>query len=89
MEAQTYQVINHTFKAEFTISNPGKYKITYYLFINESSEAVISEDCSESTEYLVEYDALSKGDSGRFYIEFTNRVDYKKTIDSYTFNVEE
>ena len=89
VETQTYQVINHTFKAEFTISNPGKYMITYYLFINESSEAVISEDCSESTEYLVEYDALSKGDSGRFYIEFTNRVDYKKTIDSYTFNVAE
>ena len=89
VENQVYQVVNHTFSAEFTISNPGKYKITYYLFINESEEPTLSEDCSEPKEYLVEYDALNKGDSGTFYIEFTNRVDYKKTIDSYTFTVEE
>ena len=89
VENHVYQVINHTFSAQFTISNPGKYKITYYLFLNDSKEATLTDDCSEAKEYLVEYDALNKGDSGRFYIEFTNTVDYKKTIDSYTFNVEE
>ena len=89
VENASYKVINQTFNAEFTISNPGKYQITYYLFINENEESVLIDDCSESTEYLVEYDALNKGDRGRFYIEFTNRVDYKKTIDSYTFTLEE
>ena len=89
VENHIYQVINHTFSAQFTISNPGKYKITYYLFLNDSKEAALTDDCSEAKEYLVEYDTLNKGDSGRFYIEFTNTVDYKKTIDSYTFNVEE
>ena len=89
VENHIYQVNEHTFHAEFTISNPGEYKITYYLFINENKEATLTEDCSESKEYLVEYDGLNKGDSGRFHIEFTNTVDYKKTIDSYTFNVEE
>ena len=89
VENHVYQLVDHTFSAEFTISNPGKYKITYYLFINENSEAALTDDCSESKDYLVKYDGLQKGDSGRFYIEFTNKVDYRKTIDSYTFNVEE
>ena len=86
---QNYVLVDHTFKAEFTVSNPMKYKITAYLFINENEEAVIKEDCTEQKEYLIEYSGLTKGDSGRFYIEFTNTVDYRKTIDTYTFNVEE
>ena len=42
---------DYTFSAAFTISNPGKYKINYYLFINENKEAAIKEDCSEEKEY--------------------------------------
>ena len=86
---QNYIVENHIFKAEFSVSNPMKYKITAYLFMNEKEEPVIQEDCTEQKEYLIEYNELEKGDSGRFYIEFTNTVDYRKTIDSYVFNVEE
>lgn len=84
-----YEVVGHTFKASFTISNLGKYTINYYLFINESKEAALTDDCSEEKEYLITYDGLSQGDSGHFYIEFTNLVDYKKTIESYKFIVEE
>ena len=82
----TYQVVSKTFTAEFTISNIGKYQIYYYLTVNK--EEVIKEDCSEENSYVVTYDNLNTADEGHFYIEFTNRVDYKKTIESYTFKVE-
>ncbi len=85
----TYTLKDHTFTAEFTVSNVGKYKIDYYLFINKSEEPVLTDDCSESKEYLVIYEGLKKGDSGHFYIEFTNTVDYKKVIETHKFNVEE
>lgn len=84
-----YIVEDLTFKATFTISNTEKYKVEYFLFINDEEEAVLKEDCSESKEYTVTYDELNIGDKGHFYIEFTNTVDYKKTISSYKFNVEE
>ena len=82
----TYEVETHTFTGEFTISNLGKYQIYYFLTIN--GEEVLKEDCSEEKSYLVTYENLKQGDEGHFYIEFTNKVDYKKTIDSYRFKVE-
>ena len=63
--------------------------MTYYLYINENKEPTLVDDCTESKEYLISYDELVKGDKGHFYIEFTNSVDYKKTIESYNFFVEE
>ena len=82
----TYEVETHTFTGEFTISNLGKYQISYFLTVN--GEEVLKEDCSEEKSYLVTYENLKQGDEGHFYIEFTNKVDYKKTIDSYRFKVE-
>ena len=84
-----YVIEDLTFKATFTVSNVGNYKIEYFLFINDEEEAVLNDDCSESKEYTVTYKELNDGDKGHFYIEFTNKVDYKKTIESYKFNVEE
>ena len=78
---------NKVFSFEFNVSNSGKYEVTYYLYINDVEK--LKKDCSESTYYDGEYKDLKIGDKGRFYIEFTNRVDYKKTIESYTFTVEE
>ena len=83
-----YTLNGNSFTAEFTVSNPGDYKMTYYLFLNDNKEATIVGDCSEEKEYLISYDELTTGDEGHFYIEFTNSVDYKKTLDSYTFKVE-
>ena len=85
----SYQVIDHTFTASFKVSNPNKYQVSCYLFINNNEEAALAEDCSEQKEYTFTYQELSKGDVGRFYIEFTNSVDYKKVIESYDFKVEE
>ena len=84
-----YSLKDHTFTATFTVSNPMGYTMNYYLFINESKEAVVSEECTEEKEYTFEYSELNKGDKGRFYIEFTNKVDYRKTIETYRFNVED
>ena len=39
--------------------------------------------------FNISLDELVKGDEGHFYIEFTNSVDYIKTIESYNFVVEE
>jgi hypothetical protein len=89
VSAHTYALKDHVFNASFTISNPGNYKIDYYLFINDNKEAVISGDCSEEKEYTFEYQDLKKNDRGHFYIEFTNKVDYKKTIETYKFVVED
>lgn len=82
-----YRLEMHTFKADFTVSNVGEYILTYYLYIND--QEVIKEDCSEEKAYVFTYDNLKKTDKGHFYIEFSNGVDYKKTISSYDFKVEE
>ena len=87
--APTYTLSGHTFTASFTVSNSSKYKMTYYLYLNENEEPTSVDDCTEEKEYLISYEGLNKGDEGHFYIEFTNSVDYKKTIESYNFVVEE
>lgn len=84
-----YDLKDHAFSAVFTVSNPAKYQINYYLYINNDKNPALTDDCSEEKEYLIAYENLNKGDKGHFYIEFTNTVDYKKTIESYKFNVEE
>lgn len=81
-----YVLEGHSFSVEFSVANQGKYRIVYYLYIND--EKVLNEDCSDEKTYSVSYDQLSQGDDYLFYIEFTNSVDYKKTIESYSFKVE-
>ena len=83
----TCQVKDHTFEAEFTISNPNGYEIYYYLTVN--GEEILKEDCKEEKTYNVSYSHLQANDEGSFYIQFTNRVDYKKIIEKYDFKVEE
>lgn len=84
-----YDLKDRTFNASFTISNIEKYTITYYLYVNDEKEARVKEDCSEAKDYTFTYGELNKNDEGHFYIEFTNSFDYIKTIESYTFIVEE
>ena len=81
-----YVVENQTFNAEFTVFNKGKYHINYFFYVNDAQ--MLKEDCSEEKTYFVSYDSLSLGDECRFYIEFSNEVDYKKVIENYSFKVE-
>lgn len=83
----SYTLVDHSFTVVFTISNPNGYKVTYHFFLN--NEEVVNEECSEEKEYTYTYDQLNKGDQGKFYIQFTNRVDYKKIIETHSFKVEE
>ena len=86
--SKTQYVLNdHTFSYEFTVSNPGKYTVNYFLEINNNK--VIVGDCSEEKEYVGTYENLKTGDELHFYIRFTNDVDYIKVIDSYKTTVEE
>ena len=82
-----YKVESNTFTASFKVSNVAEYRMTYYLYINDINMMI--GECSEQKEYTVSYDQLKAHDEGRFYIEFTNGIDYKKTIETYTFTVEE
>lgn len=82
-----YRLISHTFQADFTVSNVNNYQLTYYLYVNNVE--VMKEDCSESKAYVFTYDGLEKGDKGHFYVEFSNGIDYTKTISTYDFKVEE
>ena len=82
-----YAVTEHVFTYEFTISNPGKYTINYFLEINNNK--MIIGDCSEEKEYTGSYEGLKQGDELHFYVRFTNDVDYIKVIDSYKTTVEE
>lgn len=86
VSVETCEVVDHVFNYEFTVTNIGKYQITYYLKVNDKE--VLKEDCSEEKSYIVTYDKLKKNDIGNFYIEFTNKVDYTQIIDSYDFKVE-
>lgn len=87
ISAPHYAVTEHVFNYEFTVSNPGKYTINYFLEINANK--VITGDCSEERTYNGSYEGVNKGDELHFYIEFTNGVDYTKTIDNYKYTVEE
>ena len=82
-----YVIKDHQFNASFTVSNPRGYVTNYYLYINDIE--VLNGECSEEKEYTINYDKLNVNDKGRFYVEFTNGVDYKQTIENYTFVVEE
>ena len=87
ISADKYYLEGHTFKAEFKVSNPNNYHIEAYLMVN--NEKVLSEDCHEPKEYVIEYNQLQTNDVCAFYIKFDNGVDYTKTIEKYTFKVEE
>jgi len=82
-----YTVEGSVFEASFKVSNSAQYEMTYYLYINDIEMMV--GDCSIEKEYVVTYSELKGKDQCHFYIEFTNGVDYKKTVESYTFIVEE
>ena len=87
ISAPHYAVTEHVFNYEFTVSNPSNYTINYFLEINTNK--VITGDCSEERTYNGSYGGLKTGDELHFYIEFTNGVDYTKTIDNYKYTVEE
>ncbi len=77
-EKTPYSITEHVFNYKFTVTNSNQYQVTYFLEIN--SNKVIVGDCSEERTYTGSYEGINTGDKYRFYIQFTNNVDYLKTL---------
>ena len=74
----TYVVEGNELTYSFTITNKVKYKTYYVLEINSSQ--VLNEFCTEAKDYIVSYAPVEKGQKAKFYITFTNSLDYRKQI---------
>lgn len=81
---QTAEVVEGVFHYLFTIENKGKYQTTYFISVN--NKVIVSKDCSEAKEYEGHFSEFKENDSCKFYISFTNKVDYTKTIKEIRFN---
>ncbi len=86
LEASTFTVSEGVFSYSFTITNKGKYAVYYYIDVDKVNK--VKEDCSEPNTYEGTFSEISEGQTGKFYIEFTNKIDYKKTLKTITFTTE-
>ena len=75
---QSYVVEDGSLKYSFKVDNPKSYKTTYYVELDET--IVLNDSCQESKEYCIVYSPVVSGQKCRFYINFTNSLDYHKTI---------
>ena len=81
----TYVVADGVLSYSFTLNNKLGYKTHYEL--SKGGTLLLSEDCSEPKDYVVEYSPVSEGEVYKFTIEFTNSFDYRKTIHTNTFKI--
>lgn len=81
----TVLVNGETLSFTFSIKNPKNYKTTYFVDIN--GENVLQEECVMEQDYAGEYSPVKVGDRCKFYITFTNSLDYYKTIYTNEFVV--
>ena len=76
-------MVDDTFNYSFVIKNKGNYQVTYYIDIDAITKE--SGDCTEENTYSGSFTGIEEGQKGVFYINFTNRIDYTKTIKRITF----
>ena len=72
------EVVDGTLNYSFTVVNKNNY-ITYYK-LDIDNKNVLEELCTEAKEYKGTYSPIPKGSSCKFYITFTNSLDYYKVI---------
>ena len=77
------EVVDNQFHYSFTITNKGEYKIYYSISVDNAEK--LKKDCSTPSTYEGYFSDIEEGQKGLFLIEFTNSVDYKKTIKRITF----
>ena len=77
------EVVDNQFHYSFTITNKGEYKIYYSISVDNVEK--LKKDCSAPSTYEGYFSDIEEGQKGLFSIEFTNSVDYKKTIKRITF----
>ena len=78
------EVVDNTFHIKFDITNKISYKVQYFILVN--SETRVNRECAEERTYDIKFDEFNESDSGTFYIEFSNRVDYKIKLVKINFN---
>ena len=83
VENEKFEVIEGVLNYSFEITNKGKYQV--YYIINVDNVNIVKQDCSNPDTYVGTFNEISDGQTGHFYIEFTNSVDYTKRITSVTF----
>ncbi len=75
---------DNEFHYKFNIKNVRKYEVIYYIDVN--SEHIVKQECSKELTYEGTFTDFKEGDICEFYITFSNRFDYRKTIEKITFN---
>jgi hypothetical protein len=83
VKMEACEIVDYQFHYSFTITNKGKYEIYYSISVDNVEK--LKEDCSSPSTYEGYFSAIKEGQNGLFLIEFTNKVDYKKTIKRITF----
>ena len=78
VESPIVEVVDGTLNYSFSITNKNNYKIFYKLDIN--GETVLDKLCSEAKEYSGTYSPIPSDSKCKFYITFTNSLDYYKVI---------
>lgn len=78
------EIVDGAFEYSFTINNPREYLVTYGFTVN--SETIVEEECTATGDYEGTFNQFVDGDECTFYIKFTNRFDYVKTIQKINFN---
>ena len=80
----TYEVSNGGFHYSFVITNERKYKVHYFIDVNDVM--VIDQDCTETKTYEGTFKDFQEGDKCKFYVTFSNNFDYRRTIEIVNFN---
>ena len=83
VKMEVCEIVDNQFHYSFTITNKGEYKIYYSISVDNVEK--LKKDCSTPSTYEGYFSDIEEGQKGLFLIEFTNSVDYKKTIKRITF----
>ena len=83
VENENYEIVEGVFSYSFTITNKGKYEIFYYIDVDNVNKVKVN--CSNPDLYEGTFDEINDDQIGKFYIEFTNKIDYKRTLKTITF----
>ena len=79
-----YVVMHNEFSYKFHITNERNYEVIYYIDVN--GKHIVKEMCTEELTYEGTFSEFQEGDTCEFYITFTNRFDYRRTIEKVRFN---
>ena len=78
VESPVITLEDETLHYSFTIKNKNNYVTTYYISLD--GKEVYSQSCREAKSYSGTYSPIPKNTKVKFFVQFTNSLDYYKTI---------